>query len=72
LLSAADEGDDFEAIAGTENGLRVAGSGHDFEIHFDGNVGLSDLELAEERGDSCAVGHVAGLAVDFNLHGSTK
>ena len=69
-LSTADESNDFEAIARAENGFRVAGSRHDFEVHFDGDVGLGDVELTEERGDGRAIGYVARLAVDFNLHGS--
>jgi hypothetical protein len=70
LLATADEGDDFEAIAWAEDGFRVAGSRHDFEVYFDGDVGLGDVELTKERGDRRAIGHVARLAVDFNLHGS--
>lgn len=69
-LSAADESDDFEAIAGAEDGFRVPGSGHDFEVYFDGDMGRGDVELTKERGNGRAIGYVARLAVDFNLHGS--
>lgn len=69
LLSTADKRDDLETIARAEDGFRVAGSWHDFEVYFDGDVGLGDVELTEERGDGRTIDYVARLAVDFNLHG---
>ena len=68
--SAADQRDDFQAVASSKHSVRVPGPRHQLQIHFDGDLRLGHVELAQQRGDRRPFGHLARLSVDFNLHGS--
>lgn len=68
FLSAADEGDDFEAVVRLQHALGMPAAGDEFEVAFDRDVLRFHFELHQQHGDRHAVIDVARLVVNRNLH----
>jgi hypothetical protein len=66
--SAADEGDDFQAVALFENALGVHCAGNQFAIALDGDVSRLHLHLFEQIGNRRSGGDVPLLVVHLNIH----
>ena len=69
VLPAADEVNDFEAVA-VAHGCRLPhGAREDFEVVLDGDALGGQAEMRKQRGDIESVGKFAGFAVDGYGHG---
>src|SRR3569623_515399 len=65
---AADGADDLDAVAGAEQVLGVAAARHDFQVDLHRDALTAQAQLFHQLRDAVAFGHLAGLAVDENLH----
>ena len=70
-LSAANERDDFQFITFTQCSGGVFGAGDDFQVQFDGHVGLRDVQLAQQLGYRSTSLDFARFAVYMNRHPGT-
>jgi hypothetical protein len=61
--AAADELDDFEAVAGSDPRFGPFGAREDFEVAFDGDAAGIEAQIAEKIGDSGVRLCGAGLSV---------
>jgi hypothetical protein len=67
-LTSSYQRHDFQAIAFAEHALVVLPSGHDFQVHFDGNVARFHAQLRQQRSERNAVFNLACFAIYENSH----
>ena len=71
-LAAADELDDFVAVAGGDQGLRPERARENFAVALDGDTAAVQAELAQQVRDRCARFGAAIFAVHGNCDGGLQ
>src|SRR3569623_3421053 len=65
---AADGADELDAVTGAEQVLGVAAALHDFQVDFHRDALAAQAQRFHQLRVAVAFGHLAGFAVDENLH----